>query len=78
MDFETYLRNNGFKEKAIECTCPHCVTVGMFLNEHRTGTYILICVDNIVPVLDGVCLDSEEALEEIVVYYYEGANNVSE
>lgn len=72
MAFETYLKENGFKEKAIECDCPHCVTVSMFMQEHPKGRYILMCLDRIIPVSDGVCFDSDNSLDEIVLYYYEG------
>ena len=73
MEFENYLKENGFREKAIECCCPHCVTVSDFICSHKTGAYILICQDRIVPVLDGVYFEAEESGEEIVLYYYEGA-----
>ena len=72
MAFETYLKENGFIEKAIDCVCPHCVSVSDFIQTHPSGRYILMCQDRIVPVSDGVCFDSENSLDEIVLYYYEG------
>lgn len=74
MAFERYLKENGFKEKAIDCVCPHCVSVLDFMTTHPKGRYILMCSDRIVPVSDGVCFDSENSLDEIVLYYYEGGN----
>lgn len=72
MLFETYLKQNGFQEKAVDCVCPHCVTVAEFIATHKKGRYILICNDRIVPVSDGTCFDAQDSLEEIVIYYYEG------
>lgn len=72
MAFETYLKENGFKEKAIDCICPHCVTVSEFMQTHQKGRYILMCQGRIIPVSDGVCFDSKDSLDEIVLYYYEG------
>ena len=74
MAFEKYLKENGFKEKAIDCVCPHCVPVSEFIQTHQNGRFILMCTDRIIPVSDGVCFDSEDSLDEIVLYYYEGGN----
>lgn len=74
MPFETYLKNNGFKERAIECECPHCITVGEFMARHPIGRFILICQDRAVPVSDGVCFDAKDSLEEVVIYYFEGGH----
>ena len=72
MGFETYLKRNGFKERAIDCVCPHCVTVAEFIRTHPAGRYILICQDRAIPVSDGTCFDTQNNLDEIVLYYYEG------
>lgn len=72
MPFETYLRMNGFKQKAVECVCPHCVTVAEFIATHPAGRFFLICNDKYVPVSNGICFDSENTLDDIVLYYYEG------
>ena len=74
MTLEKYLKENGFTEKAIDCVCPHCVTVGEFVSTHRTGQYILICQDRIVPIMDGIYFEAEDSNDEIVLYYYEGSN----
>ena len=71
MAFETYLKNNGFKEKAVECVCPHCVTVSMFVRDHPKGKYVLMCQDRSVFVSDGCYVDFKNSGEEIVLYYYE-------
>ena len=72
MVFESYLKANGFKERAIECSCPHCVTVSEFIRTHPKGRYILICCGRTIPISDGICFDSDNDLDEIVLYYYEG------
>lgn len=74
MVFEAYLKRNGFREKAIDCVCPHCVTVADFIHTHPKGRYILMCQDRIVPVSDGVFFNSQDSEDEIVLYYYEGGN----
>lgn len=72
MPFDTYLKNNGFQVKAVECVCPHCVTVGEFALTHNKGRFIVVCQDGIAPVVDGVCDTSIS--DEIVLYYYEGGS----
>ena len=74
MSFETYLKNNNFQVKAVECVCPHCVTVAEFIQTHNKGRFILVCQDGLVPVSDGVCFDASNSLDEIVLYYYEGGS----
>ena len=75
MAFEAYLKKNGFKVKAVECACPHCVDVAEFVMTHPKGRYILICQDRAIPVMNGVCFDSDYSDDEIVLYYYEGGEN---
>ena len=78
MSFEEYLRINGFHERAINCECPHCVTVADFLKTHPYGNFILICQNMVIPVSAGECFDSLKSLDEIVLYYFEGESiNVS-
>lgn len=69
---EKYLKENGYKEKAIECICPHCVTVADFAITHPIGRYILICQDRAILVIDSCFIDFNNSGEEIVLYYYEG------
>ena len=70
---ETELKENGYTEKAIDCVCPHCVTVAEFASVHKTGKYILICQDREILVDNGLYSDTDNAGDEIVLYYYEGA-----
>lgn len=72
MAFEAYLKANGFRERAIECSCPNCVTVSMFIQAHPIGRYVLMCCNRAIPVSDGVCLDSDNCLDDTILYYYEG------
>lgn len=71
---EKYLKENGYIEKAIECVCPHCVTVDEFIKTHPTGKYILICQDRAILVINGCYIDIDNSNEEVVLYYYEGGN----
>lgn len=72
MIFEDYLKENNFVEKAVDCVCPHCVTVSQFISSHGTGKYILVCQEKNVAVVDGVYFQTEDIGDEIVLYYYEG------
>lgn len=71
MPFETYLKQNGYSQQAIECVCPHCVTVADFAITHKKGKYILICQDTVILVVDGCYIDFNNNGDEIVLYYYE-------
>ena len=71
---EKYLKENGFQEKAIDCICPHCVTVAQFATTHPKGRYILMCQNTAILLIDGCYVDFNESGEEIVLYYYEGGN----
>lgn len=73
MCFETYLKDRGFQEKAIDCVCPHCVTVAEFATTHPKGKYILISQDRAILVIDGCYVDVLNSGDEIVIYYYEEA-----
>ena len=73
MCFETYLKDRGFQEKAIDCVCPHCVTVAEFATTHPEGKYILISQDRAILVIDGCYVDVLNSGDEIVIYYYEEA-----
>ena len=78
MAFEAYLRKNGYREKAIECVCPHCVTASEFALTHPKGKYILMCQDGAILVSDGCCVDFRGIGDEIILYYYEEADDVSD
>ena len=69
--FERYLKENGFKQKAIECICPHCITVADFARNHQQGEFILICSDKTILFIDGFFFGTEDSRDEIVLYYYE-------
>ena len=72
MVLEKYLKDNGFKERAIECVCPHCVTVAEFVMFHPKGRYVLICADKSVFVVDGYYVDTDDSCNDVVIYYFEG------
>ena len=73
MALERYLKENGYKEKAIECVCPHCVTVSEFAITYPHGKYILMCQDRAILVMDGCYVDVLNSGDEIALYYYEEA-----
>lgn len=74
--FENYIKKHGFQERAIECKCPHCVTVADFARDHQQGEYILICPDKTILLIDGAYIGTEDDKDEIVIYYYERTENV--
>lgn len=73
MSFETYLKENGYQEKAIDCVCPHCVTVAEFAATHPNGKYVLICQDAAVVIVNGIYVDFGDSGDEVVIYYYQEA-----
>ena len=76
MVFEKYLKEKGFKEKAVECVCPHCVTVSDFAREHPKGRFVLMCNGQAIVVINGCYFDANDSGNEIVLYYYEGEDDV--
>ena len=69
---DKYLKENGFKERAVDCVCPHCVPVAEVVSTHPIGRYILMCQDTAILLIDGCYVDFNNNAEEIVIYYYEG------
>lgn len=72
MAFETYLKKNGFKAKAVDCVCPHCVDAAEFALTHPKGRYVLICQDNTILLTEGILMGFSDGVDDIVLYYYEG------
>ena len=68
---QTYLKSKGYQVKAVDCVCPHCVTVSEFALTHQKGKYILICQDVSVVLVDGCFVDSDDNGTEIVLYYFQ-------
>ena len=72
MAFEAYLKKNGFKAKAVDCVCPHCVDAAEFALMHPQGRYVLICQDNTILLAEGILMGLSDGVDDIVLYYYEG------
>ena len=72
MAFETYLKKHGFKAKAVECVCPHCVDASEFALTHRKGKFVLVCQDKTILLTDGILVGFSDEADDIVLYYYEG------
>ena len=70
MSIEKYLRENGYQEKAINCVCPHCITVSDFAIQHPKGKYVLICQETAILVYNGCYVDLNGYADDIVLYYY--------
>ena len=70
MEFETFLRNNGYQQKEIQCVCPHCITVSEFAIKHPKGKYVLFCQDTAIIVINGCYVDLSGNADQVVLYYY--------
>lgn len=64
------LRENGFKRKNIENSCPDCYTAEDFAIEHPDGIYVLGFGTHTATVKDGNIYDSWNSSMEIPQYYW--------
>ena len=62
------LRQNGFQRLDMTNTCPDCITVSEFAEEHPKGTYLLGMGDHVVTVIDGNYYDVFDSGDEIPAY----------
>lgn len=65
-----YLRGIGFRRSLVPDTCPDCYTVGRFVHDHSSGTYILALSGHVVCVENGVIFDSWDCSNELILYYW--------
>lgn len=66
-----YLQRIGYRRKVVPDSCPDCYTVEQFCEDHQEGTYVLALQAHAVAVIDGRYIDSWDAGQEPVVYYWE-------
>lgn len=64
------LRQNGFKRKMVEDTCPDCYSVEDFCKEHPKGTYVVKTEDHVATVQDGILYDSWPSQHKTVIFYW--------
>lgn len=68
--WESALMDRGLTKHYIPNTCPDCITVEKFANDHRTGSYILGTTTHAVAVVDGNYYDTWDSGQEYPVYYF--------
>ena len=65
-----YLKKQGYERKMIPNICPDCTTLRAFVEDHKTGTFIIVTDGHIVTAIDGDYYDIWDSGDEIVLYYY--------
>lgn len=68
--WESYLKENGYKRRAIENTCPDCYSIKDFANDHKDGTYIVATGSHVVGIHDGNYYDSWDSGSLVPSYYF--------
>lgn len=63
------LHKHGFNQHSVP-TCPRCVSVSEFADDHPEGVYVLATDSHVVTVVDGDYYDSWDSGDEIVNYYW--------
>ena len=66
-----YLLDKGYTKGIIPDTCPECMTVKQFSDEHRQGAYLLATGTHVVTVVDGDYYDTWDSGDEVPVYFFE-------
>ena len=63
------LHRHGFTQHLLP-SCPYCVTVSQFADDHPEGIYVLATDGHVVTVADGNYYDSWDSGDEIVNFYW--------
>ena len=66
-----FLKEKGYIQKVLPDTCPECLTVKKFCEEHPEGTYLLATGSHAVTAVCGDYYDSWDSGDETPVYYFE-------
>ena len=66
-----YLYRKGFRRFIVPDSCPDCYTIKDFLEDHKTGRYILATGEHVVYAKDGNYYDSWDSGNEIPIYYWQ-------
>lgn len=77
-EHEVYLRNDfwiellmsmGYKLYFIPDTCPNCITVERFAEDHPEGRYLLGTGSHVIVCIDGDYIDTWNSGKELPIYY---------
>ena len=66
----TMLHEQGCEFSYINFSCPNCVTVKKFADDHPRGHYILGTTTHVIAVINGNYYDTWDSGEEYPVYYF--------
>lgn len=66
-----FLLNHGFKIEAVPNTCPKCITVKQFAEDHPKGRYLLGTGSHVIAIEDGDYYDTWDSGSERPIYYLE-------
>lgn len=66
----TMLHEKGLDFYYVPNTCPNCITVEKFANDHPRGRYILGTTTHAIAVIDGTYYDTWDSGQEYPVYYF--------
>ena len=64
------LLEKGLSKYYIPNTCPNCITVEKFANDHPYGRYILCTTTHVIAVINGTYYDTWDSGQEYPVYYF--------
>lgn len=68
--WDAYLRSLGYKKYIVPNTCPDCITVGEFADDHSKGRYLLATGSHVIAVIEGNYYDTWDSGQEKPMYYY--------
>ena len=77
-EHEVYLRNDfwiellmsmGYKLYFIPDTCPYCITVERFAEDHPEGRYLLGTGSHVIACINGDYIDTWNSGRELPIYY---------
>jgi hypothetical protein len=68
--WESMLLDRGLTKYYVPNTCPMCVTVEKFANDHPHGSYILGTTTHAIAVINGSYYDTWDSGQEYPVYYF--------
>lgn len=69
--WESMLLDKGLVKRYVPFTCPNCITVEKFANDHPHGRYLLGTNTHAIAVINGSYYDTWDSGQEFPVYYFE-------